>query len=338
MKRDKPMKGYIVATGKFLLAIVIIAWVVKSGRMSARNLQGAFARPSPLLLGMSLVALIMLLSAVRWHYLLKMQGIFLKFSETLTFSLIGNFFSTVIPGAVSGDVVKAYYVSSKAKNRKAAIIFTVGADRFLGLISLIIMALAAIALDRRKIFSVPQLKYMAEVILCSSACVAATLFFIFLRWGRDNSRIFKFLSKMPFARAIDGLLGALRRVKALPRFWLAITGASLLILLLLGMSLYLFGVSLGMSRIALSEYFFAAPFIILSMAIPITPSGIGVGQVVSMTIMDWIQGGQSTFGADMVTLLQFSRIFVALCGALVYIRFRRDVDTSCLLESGGIAE
>ena len=48
------------------------------------------------------------LGPIRWQLLLRAQGIKLSMGRTAQLTLIGNFFNIALPGAVSGDFVKAF--------------------------------------------------------------------------------------------------------------------------------------------------------------------------------------------------------------------------------------
>src|SRR5687768_8429401 len=62
-----------------------------------------------LLAGSTAYGLVELLSAVRWQWLLRVQGIRLSWARVLLLTLIGVFFNFFIPGGTGGDVVKVYY-------------------------------------------------------------------------------------------------------------------------------------------------------------------------------------------------------------------------------------
>src|SRR4051812_34437121 len=68
-------------------------------------------------LALSLIALG--LGVLRWQWLLRVQGIELPLLRTFEFSLIGNFFNIALPGAVSGDLVKAFYIGREVEGKRA---------------------------------------------------------------------------------------------------------------------------------------------------------------------------------------------------------------------------
>ena len=62
--------------------------------------------------------------------------------------MIGVFFSLVIPGAVSGDVVKLVYISGRTGGRTTEAGLTIMLDRVLGLLGLFFVATVSIIISR----------------------------------------------------------------------------------------------------------------------------------------------------------------------------------------------
>ena len=64
--------------------------------------------------------IMVLLCAIRWRELLKVQQIDIPYSHTLTYYLIGFFYNNILPTVVGGGVVRALYVGrAKQKNKEA---------------------------------------------------------------------------------------------------------------------------------------------------------------------------------------------------------------------------
>jgi hypothetical protein len=55
---------------------------------------------------------------------------------------------------------------------------------------------------------------------------------------------------------------------------------------------------------------------------------VGIGQVTALTLLNWIKGYESSFGADMMTLFHIFRFLIALCGGFIYIIFKQPVNLS----------
>jgi len=63
----------------------------------------------------------LIISMFRWQILLDAVGIRPGIGVVMRLSFIGYAFSVVIPGAVSGDIIKTYYIVKGRKNNRFGI-------------------------------------------------------------------------------------------------------------------------------------------------------------------------------------------------------------------------
>ncbi|MEX1099136.1 MAG: lysylphosphatidylglycerol synthase domain-containing protein, partial [Bacteriovoracaceae bacterium] len=133
------MKNSVKLILKFLFAFGLIYWLINSGKLDLDVLGEAADDPLRMIAGFLIIILILLLAT--WRYFLiitdKMQKKppFLKITK---FNWIGMFFNSVLPGSVSGDIVKIFYLKeldSGLSNR--FLLASVLIDRFVGLFGLI---------------------------------------------------------------------------------------------------------------------------------------------------------------------------------------------------------
>ncbi len=75
---------------------------------------------------------------VRWHAILRVQGLNLGWGRTSGIFFIGAFFNTFMLGATGGDISKAYYVARETKHKQAEAVATVIVDRVIGLLALLV--------------------------------------------------------------------------------------------------------------------------------------------------------------------------------------------------------
>jgi len=99
-------------------------------------------RWSLLLLALALFALSCPIAALRW----KLFASEAPLRKLLELTLVGQFYSIVLPGQIAGEVVKAYRLGRGAADaeRLAASVFV---DRVIGVIALLLVACAGIALS-----------------------------------------------------------------------------------------------------------------------------------------------------------------------------------------------
>ena len=98
------------------------------------------ANPLWMLGGILAYGVVELLTALRWQWLLRVQGINLSWARVFLLMLIGVFFNFVIPGGTGGDVVKIFYLLKETPGQRALALLSVLVDRMLGLLGLTLLA------------------------------------------------------------------------------------------------------------------------------------------------------------------------------------------------------
>jgi uncharacterized membrane protein YbhN (UPF0104 family) len=98
------------------------------------------ANPMWILAGILAYGIVEWLSALRWQWLLRVQGIQLSWARVCLLTLIGVFFNFCIPGGTGGDVVKIFYLLKETPGQRALALLSVLVDRILGLLGLAILA------------------------------------------------------------------------------------------------------------------------------------------------------------------------------------------------------
>ena len=217
-----------------------------------------------------------LVTALRWWMLLRIQRIRIRLWEAVRLTFLGQFYSLVVPGTVGGDVVKAYYVT-RHTDAKAGAILSVFIDRVLGLAALTLVAAVALGvamLSGLGQWSDPMIRRSATVMGCVVAAVIVVMAIILSGALRRKLHLQKFYGRLPFARAIEsfGQAASLyrRRWKALAQvagMMLAAPAIWVAALALMGRSIYL--------PVPWHAYFLYIPLIYILGSVPLTPGGAG---------------------------------------------------------------
>ena len=77
---------------------------------------------------------------VRWYGLVRAVDLPFTPRNAVRLGMVGTFYNMFLPGAIGGDLVKAYFIAKGHPNRRAAAVSTVVADRILGLFGLLVFA------------------------------------------------------------------------------------------------------------------------------------------------------------------------------------------------------
>jgi uncharacterized protein (TIRG00374 family) len=144
-----------------------ILWFVFRDPHKRSEMAAALSHANPLwlLLGFALYGAVELCAAVRWQYLLRVQGVHLSWARTFALVMIGLFFNFFIPGGTGGDAVKVFYLLKETPGHRAGAVLSVLVDRLIGLCALIALAAALIAMKWSWLMSDPETAHWTEVAL-----------------------------------------------------------------------------------------------------------------------------------------------------------------------------
>ncbi|HEY9447204.1 MAG TPA: lysylphosphatidylglycerol synthase transmembrane domain-containing protein [Burkholderiales bacterium] len=128
------------------IGIALIGLLLWVGLLDVRALAGALLHPPLLIAALAVLFGTLLIAATRWQLLLRVQGIRLPGRATLRVVLAAAFFSTFLPGALGGDLVRSGYIIRAAHGRASTGLLSLLMDRVLGLAGLLVAsAMAALA-------------------------------------------------------------------------------------------------------------------------------------------------------------------------------------------------
>lgn len=133
-------KNLLIGLAKYGLGIGLLAYVVlanwsPSPDGSSPGLKGVLQRPIqlvPLALAILICLVSVLLTFFRWYLLVRAQELPFTLGNSLRLGLIGYFVSNFLPGSVTGDAVKAYFIA-RGQSRRTVAVATVLVDRAVGL-------------------------------------------------------------------------------------------------------------------------------------------------------------------------------------------------------------
>jgi uncharacterized protein (TIRG00374 family) len=269
----------------------------------------------PLLIAVLLVVADRALMAYRWFVLLRpLEGReFPPFRAVLRIFFVSTFVGTFLPASIGGDAVRAYSLSNH-RVPIADAMASVFVDRMLGVLSVLIMALAGLAISR-DLAQDPGV--MLALGVTSVGCLITAL--LIFSDGAD-ALAERLVARIPWVRwreAAGSLIASIRRYAKHHRVLGAVLTGSVTVQILRVFQAYYLGVALGIQQPRLT-YFAFIPLILLIMFLPITANGIGTGQAAFV----WLFGRAGTSGAEAFAL---SVLFVALgilanlLGAVYYL-------------------
>lgn len=307
---------------KTLLGLALVAWMLQGKMVDFSLLKHFIFSPVNLLMALLFLGTSALLCTARWLILVRGQGLGLSFQNLFSLYMIGNFFNTFMPGAVGGDLIKAWYIAGNQTHKKTEAVFTVLLDRAIGLSVIVFYSAFTLLVFSNWLIGRPELKAIAICVWSFSLLtVVAGLFFfssVFFKTGASN-KITSFLRRF---KMVSKILDATLLYRDQPK---QVFVALLLSALSVFVAVYfhsLQGQLIGAS-LSLAQYFAIVPLAMIASAVPLLPGGIGTGQVAFFTLFKWGDISNPELGGTLCTLVQIYTILFNCLGYFFYLRFRK---------------
>jgi glycosyltransferase 2 family protein len=308
------------SVAKIALGLCLLGYVLRNDKIDFQVLRSMLLHPANFGIALLFLLICTFLSSLRWYVLVRAQGLSLSVKNMVELTMIGNFFNTFMPGAVGGDLIKAWYVAGREPTRKTKAIFTVLLDRMIGLCTFFVFAAVTLLMHFEWLQSRTELRMIAYSIWAVVAVLTlGGLIFFSSVSPRMLKAILDSLRKNPkVAKLLDAAL--------LYRSHLtAIAIALVLSALSISLQVLLFKIQGDLIGIplTLSQYFFIIPVALTVSAVPLLPGGIGVGQMAFFTLFKWVGVQSPDQGGTLCTALQIYTILFNFSGAIFYLRFKR---------------
>lgn len=299
----------------------LLYFLAQKGFISLKDTQRAFTQWQIILPAMSVLVANFFLGALRWQWLLKAQGIHLGLKRTVQLSFIGNFFNIALPGAVSGDFVKAYYIGKEVAGKRGRSFGSILFDRVAGLSALVLLAAGA------SLFATGESSHRLLIatrpfLLIAAFCMTAFYSYLFLVREHKDPVLMALRSmekKMAKFESITRIYLGLRHYHGHKGTVIRVIALSLLIHLIVGWACLQFASALGEGGMPLFGLYVAVPLGLLVTAIPVAPAGVGTGHAAFLYLFSLLGSGR---GADVFTLLAISNLLMGAVGGLIYLRFK----------------
>ncbi|MHC4205555.1 MAG: lysylphosphatidylglycerol synthase transmembrane domain-containing protein [Planctomycetota bacterium] len=312
----------------------LLRFVVAGGALYLAFMGENFAEVVEVLLGLNLwifagamgfYVIGQLIFVARWRLLLKVQSIHIGFWPAVRLHLLGLFYNNCLPGAIGGDLPRAWYVT-RHTDKKLEAALSVFVDRVIGLIGMLIMAFGCywfIPEESREEgfkgifdFRFPNLDLkicnrqlaIEDVIIWLGAVFAVVIvLFVSNRRGRMLlERIFSFIR-----RHGASILGKVRQsIRIYCHKWPAIVCALLLTFCcqsITVVAMWLVGRELGID-VPAKYYFIFFPISWMLGAVPISVGGLGI-----------MEGWLKMMFMRVGTISSKNALALALCQRLIFL-------------------
>lgn len=265
-----------------------------------------------LFVSLGMTPVLILLSAWKWHVILKAMHIRVPLPKCFWLYVVGYFFNTILPTNVGGDVVRAYSVG-KTSGKKASAFSSVFIERFTGLSILIFMALIAFFFAFNKLWN----RWLNIALLLSLFGYISILVVVL------NQKLFLWLSNNIHIRIIQVILIKLKRFQdatlslknETPTLIFAFVN-SVLFYIFAAINVYTSALAFN-SSITFVEALIITPIVMVVTMIPISIGGIGLAEGAYFFTFSRM-GLLGTVGLSVALLLRAKALGAGLMGGIYY--------------------
>ncbi len=327
--RFSSAKNVLVQALKFGLAAAVVVYLIFHGDIAWEPLRASLGEWQHSVPAFLILALTPLGQFWRWQNLLRSGGLFLPHREVFSYLMVSKFFNMAFPGYLSGDILRGFYVFRRAagesergsqpafKAGPQTVVASIFFDRAAGLLPLFVLCLAGLL--GAIWYPLPQRLIISVGLVAVAGVAGMLLLFLFAYWFDQPPAILVRIGRLVHCEQSLCYLHQVahyyvRNLKLIGK----ILGISFLTQGAGIASFVLFGLALQL-QIPLSVYLTLVPLGLMVTAIPVTPAGLGVGQVAFLSLFHMAGASQ---GANLFTLYVASCVLINLSGAFLYLSSR----------------
>lgn len=269
------------------------------------------------------------LIALRWWVFMRAQKIHIPFFMAVKLVYLGQFFTNFMPSAVGGDLIRAWYVS-KQTHKKLQAALGVAADRIVGLISLLILAVFSYFVfmrGRTEIFHAiradgPKAESLLDKLDFSvSHVITVCIFFfgcLFLLFGLFNVRFFLSKANIAIVRFFNHAKDVLSVYVEYPFILVFGLLTTIFLQILVILTFCLLGRDLGMDA-PIQCYFVFFPIMWVVGSLPLSIAGIGIVEGGLVLLFVQFSGVEQEAATALAFCQRFIWVLASLPGMAVHL-------------------
>lgn len=324
---------------KYGIGFGLLAWVIsrywddnpETGAPGLRMLLQGPIEFGWLAVASLLIAFALSCQIIRWYILVRALDLPFTIRNAFRLGMVGVFANTFLPGAVGGDLVKAYFLARAHPERMAPAVATVIMDRAMGLFGLIlfvaVLGSIAWAMGDPRILANEGLQRMIEsMALVAGGSVAGFLLLGLLPLRRVERFSGRLKSIPKLGKSLSEMWGAVwmyrQRLKTVA-LGVGLSAASHfgLVFAFHASSRVFPPANPVTDQATLAEHMVVAPIGFIVQALPLSPGGVGVGEAAFAGLYKLSNRPESR-GVIARLSLRVVEWMIGLLGYLVYLRMK----------------
>jgi len=297
------MFNILIKSTKIIIVILIFYYLYKNNHFDLSVIEGFSKNYVLSLLLITVAFILILLGALRWHLILKSTNLKVSFFETFKILYICSFFNNVLFGTIGGDVLRVYYVANLSKKNKIKNSITILIDRVFGLSGLCFLGFISFL-----IILYNSQKY--EILFFT---ILSLIFVIF---------IFLFLFKI-LRNKFDKFNEFIKYFRINKKILFLGFFISVIVFFLVHLSTYFISNNIFDFEIGINIIFFSNFISTLMSAIPLTPGGVGLGELsftfINRNVFDIYLNNL----ANVIIYLRIIDLLVSLPSLVFYLNYKK---------------
>lgn len=250
------------------------------------------------------------LASLRWYLLLRSINFKIDLKKIFEVIYISNFFNTILLGGYGGDIFRVYYISKSSDFNKFKLMTTVLIDRFVGLIGLLSVGLFFFIL----IFDFSKLNHLIFTLDIKTFFFIILLLIFFLLFFY---LILKKLNKN-FLNLKDIFLSLKKHLFIIVVSYLL----SIILFLITNLIVYFIANKFFSFEISAFQIYFSNSLSILFNILPLTPGGIGIGELSFVTANKFIGVNNFIGLANVIIVFRIINFIISIPALYLYFIFK----------------
>jgi glycosyltransferase 2 family protein len=274
-----------------------------------------------------------LLTIVRWFWLLRALDLPLSMRDALRLGFLGYLLNFISLGAVGGDLFKAVLTARICHARRAEAVATVILDRLIGLYIIFVIATAAMlatGIWRADADHTLQLLCRATFVCTAIGTLAIVLL---MMPDLDGGKILRLLAGLPkIGPTCERLINAILVYRSRKGVMVASLGITLVAQSLFVLAYFLVAAGLLSERPSLMSHFIIVPLTTIAGVVPLPANGLGAIELLVDYLYKHVApmvDGITLPNKDLGVLVSLGNrivmLAVALVGVCYYLAARREV-------------
>lgn len=322
----KNLTKYLTSLAKILMVCGVLYYLLTSSLLDFDLISKIISDVNFIIKIIVTVLIIMILGNLKWFILLKSQKIDISFLNCFYLYYIGYTFNYFLPGGIAGDAVKIGYIAKRNKKRSIAAISII-IDRCIGLAAMILVVLFFLPSLFEKI---NKLKWIVEdyshLILpyfIFLAFITSLSFFIIFSLVR-NKKFYKKITSLLKRRKGKIFFILLKLVRAIFSYRKSIIviilniSIAILIQIIISFSLFYIGQKILGQDINIFIYNLASILTQIISIVPISPGGVGIGEVSFAKILYYLNDRILLGYASVYFAFRMINILTCIPGILLF--------------------